>query len=1272
MASDYGCLLHTVHAGTTSVLATSEQVTAVAAAARQLAAEHHRRLSSQWELPKLLSATLRTQLNARVTAPASVTSVDLCALCDVLAAAWQLCPIPSLPSPCAPRIAEARHGTAASVASLLPLSDSRAARVAQELAELPDTQAPSASPSQQQPAALPSARDTAVAVVTSLLLYWQALADGDSNGFADVSLTVWRCVQAWTDFGGPAGGALRHTLHIAWLAAVLRHALRASDSDATHARDAVDLLEAVAQLDGGKAAASTPSTVPGPAVQAMWVELHLRTCRLAVVDLRTRQAALHTAWRRTVAPALTRAFAVEPQRLSSSFTTPIAFQEPLEDGLRELLRVADTEVARSSGAADGGGLALLLRLAPLSAWLAGAVGLRVVPFPTTAAYRAHLEPVVTTMLRWGRTVEALVLLDGAAAVLDTRSARWRQRLRDASVSHDAAKSAALTSSRAVGGGGLSYGAWLAELQCTAATALDVLAGCNGVQQLQPVCDALLLVWPEGHAAAWVQGALQDPLTPPVLLAGLARLVEGLLHHRDAPQARFYVTLMGRLLPRCPCPAQLRVLLGLVHRLAVALTTMGLTPADFAAPGSRHAAALAEWGRLRAALEAAGGASGACKLPLLRGVTTTGVAWAERHRLHQRCAERGCTAAHAPFTTTPAAALGSVVELTYATADTAAAGEEEAAGLLWVRRAWGSDAPAPPFAVCCEVGGALRRCAAAMTDVMARNRAQLLHGSSAVVAGEAGRGVDSRGPGARDECEVWAAGALCDCLTPPQLEREQEQRRCKEAWWRDRFALDEAVRDVALRMESAMGAARLLLLGRPSAPLCHRLQTLATDLAATCVRLRRASRCPPLAALEAVFLHVFAAAPYLSVDEDRASPAPARPPACLYGSGGLLDGCATCTRTVKGVQRRLLATFASLGQQMSAADTAAARPVAAETAVRQAELWLGLLLDADVEAAVEGVVPAVLDAFFREAAPDVRGLDLRPPPSHSVEDAGHLHRDLLVLPREHVYLILDGELHALPWEGTGVCQERSVSRLPHRAYAAPPHRTASAVSCSPVVSVRRVVLHRDLEARQTTSALDAHLAKHPEWEVAYGETRHAATAAATATTTRTADGRGDVAAPTALMRRLLAGDSAAEAHIDTYVYAGHKGGEHLVPSGALCDWLPPHGGASAALVLLMGCSSARMSGSALSDSFGLPYAYLSAGAGCVLGCLWDVTDADIDRLTARFLDLLDAAAACAAGTGGTAATVGEFLAVARRACKLRYLTAAATVCYGPNCRVSRPC
>ncbi|KAG5480784.1 hypothetical protein CUR178_05919 [Leishmania enriettii] len=1269
MPSSYGALLRTLHVATSHALRDSDDVAALIEAAEKLSSSYFRRLPSPWDLSKLLSSALRTQLNTRICSPAAMASrISPVALCRLLAVAWRLCPLATLPSP---RLVDDGGTSPVSVALLLSLTEEDVERVGREMASLENAPCSSG-------AAEPPARCTAIAVVTSLLLHWHALsgeaqeatAVGEET-FRRVSTTVWRCVLCWT--AGDRCTEVRRTLLTTWLNTVLRRALQRSSSLCV--MSAVTLLDTVGQPSTGKATSMVFASC-GPSnsgISEQWAMLHLRVYRHVMEDVRARQVAFSEEWSHSVAPVLTHAFAQEPSLLSPSFYCVVQFAEPLDTSLGNLMRVVDrvrrctrgsshaSHVSELAVCVGADSLAPLLCLAPLSPRLTAA-GAPVPPFPTADTYRTCVAPLIAVSLRWGLVSEACALLDWFADVLDDRGTQWRRRLHRV-LDGDAPEASSAVPAETFAGprareGGLPYAEWLEELHCTSSVALDVLAISHDVKQLRPVCDALLRRRP----AEWATEVLQDSFAPFFVLSGLTRLIDALLQARDAPLARFYVTLLGRLLPRCPCPTHLEVLLRLVHCLAAVLTTTRLSAADYATSASPYGAALTGWKRLKAALEHVSpelsnrddeDSAGHIDWPR---ESTAGLAWNARRRLQCYCVRSGSHLRaenvddSASAQSTPnnhAAALGTVVELCYVQA-----GSTSGEGQLWIRRtpadATGpageqrrQDQQLPRLTAHCPVGGALRSCVVEMADVMSRNRAQLLQGIAGTV-GETGR-LDSQGPQEltiSTTCELQPAD---DCAAMPTETGAQQQRQRKEAWWCERFELDYRVGRVAASMQDALGAAHMLLLGHPSPSLGDQLQRLAMRFASECVRLRGANRCPSVDAIQHVTLQVLVAAPYLFREQ---SPSRGRT-TCWYGPRNARS-CASCAQTVKRAQRTLLEAVTELGQLTVAATAAAVESsllcaLTGEPAHAE-DCWLGLLVDSAVQCVVENIVPAVLEAYYRELTQEDA--------TTALGDEGechHHHADLLLASREHMYLVLDGELHSLPWEALDVCQERSVSRVPSLEYL---RRCSSA---STAVSLRRSFLYRDNEAmHHGPSSLTDLIAQHPHWEVAYGETLQSAAVAAR-------DGGSTVASP--LMRRLLSQCEATSNGIDAFVYAGHKGGEHLVPRGALYDWIPAAAGTHPTLVLLMGCSSARMQASALYDCFGLPFAYLSAGVLCVLGCLWDVTDADIDRLTCRFLQV-----ASRTRVDGESITVGECLAVARRACKLQYLTGMATVFYGVNCCV----
>ena len=136
-----------------------------------------------------------------------------------------------------------------------------------------------------------------------------------------------------------------------------------------------------------------------------------------------------------------------------------------------------------------------------------------------------------------------------------------------------------------------------------------------------------------------------------------------------------------------------------------------------------------------------------------------------------------------------------------------------------------------------------------------------------------------------------------------------------------------------------------------------------------------------------------------------------------------------------------------------------------------------------------------------------------------------------------------------------------------------------------------------------------------------------------------------------------------------LYFGHGGGQQWLSRTHLQGLISPGGRQAKSAVMLMGCSSGRLESvnrrkTAYEEELpihyepeGIALSYLMAGAPCVVGNLWDVTDHDIDRFSEQvlteFFDSEKSLVSC--------------VAQARSACKLRYMVGCAPVYYGlPVC------
>jgi len=218
-------------------------------------------------------------------------------------------------------------------------------------------------------------------------------------------------------------------------------------------------------------------------------------------------------------------------------------------------------------------------------------------------------------------------------------------------------------------------------------------------------------------------------------------------------------------------------------------------------------------------------------------------------------------------------------------------------------------------------------------------------------------------------------------------------------------------------------------------------------------------------------------------------------------------------------------------------------------------------------------------------------------------------------RVPLVLILDEAIAALPWESIPCLVDQPVCRLPCAAYAARCAAAADTRGGSVSSADAYYLLNPSGDLARTQATFETRFARAPWQGVA-----------------------GRPPAPEALY--------AALEQKDLFVYCGHGDGSKYV-SAEVLQRLP-----RCAVAMLMGCSSGslrRLGGLAPS---GMPLGYLHAHSPAVVANLWDVTDGEIDRFSEALVEMCEA--------GGSLLTA---VARARRACRLRYLTGAAAVCYG---------
>jgi hypothetical protein len=230
------------------------------------------------------------------------------------------------------------------------------------------------------------------------------------------------------------------------------------------------------------------------------------------------------------------------------------------------------------------------------------------------------------------------------------------------------------------------------------------------------------------------------------------------------------------------------------------------------------------------------------------------------------------------------------------------------------------------------------------------------------------------------------------------------------------------------------------------------------------------------------------------------------------------------------------------------------------------------------------------------------------------------------------LVLDENLHRFPFEGLPSLQGRVVSRLPSLPFVLP--RLESQV----VKEKTSYILDPQSNLSDTTGRLLPFLESISEtaWN---GVVREAPTR--------------EFMEESLLTNGLL-------------LYFGHGSGQaHF--SRVDIENLLHQGRPIRAAVILMGCSSGRLESvnrknSNVMDELpiyyepeGIALTYLAAGAPCVIGNLWDVTDRDIDRFSIAMLERFY--------DKDSSLSLAACVAQARSFCKMQSIVGCAPVCYG---------
>lgn len=231
---------------------------------------------------------------------------------------------------------------------------------------------------------------------------------------------------------------------------------------------------------------------------------------------------------------------------------------------------------------------------------------------------------------------------------------------------------------------------------------------------------------------------------------------------------------------------------------------------------------------------------------------------------------------------------------------------------------------------------------------------------------------------------------------------------------------------------------------------------------------------------------------------------------------------------------------------------------------------------------------------------------------------------------HLFLILDKDTCAIPWESIPLLRNEAVCRIPSTAFLQDRLLLSGVRDGLTIAPDSARVWYLLNPSKDLTRTQDRFL----PWL----EGR-----------------RGNGGGWTGISGRAPVMDEMADAlqNSDLVLYFGHGGGEQYLRPSRL------RGLKQCAVTMLWGCSSGVLKELGDFDRSGTPYNYLMAGCPSLLANLWDATDKELDGVSDSVLSKM--------GLKGEAPakrlSIAQAVAQSRDACKLPYLTGAATVVYG---------
>ncbi|WVF72384.1 hypothetical protein IAT40_007199 [Kwoniella sp. CBS 6097] len=280
--------------------------------------------------------------------------------------------------------------------------------------------------------------------------------------------------------------------------------------------------------------------------------------------------------------------------------------------------------------------------------------------------------------------------------------------------------------------------------------------------------------------------------------------------------------------------------------------------------------------------------------------------------------------------------------------------------------------------------------------------------------------------------------------------------------------------------------------------------------------------------------------------------------------------------------------------------------------------------------------------------------------------------------EHLFLALDKNVSCLPWESIPVLRGRAISRIPSLSFLLDqvamgahlrPSLTQSILQPQPQTQSQTQLGNGNghissngeedhMDTKRTINARRTFYILNPSGDLLQTQERFDSWLKEMV---EKAGWKGIVGRPPTELELI-----AALKDYDLVVYIGHGGGEQYIRSHKIRH-LP-----QCATTMLWGCSSGHLKEQGDFDRTGTAWNYMMAGCPSLTANLWDVTDADIDRLSLHVLKQtlnLDAAHLPESKSRTNTIlplsdkSITQAVNSARDECKLKYLTGAAPVTYG---------